>query len=85
MSIGGGPGPPWPPLVPALQKAVTQLIIDFGCIFIFLSQESNQCAIRARLGVARHMSTTPRWGIPLSAFPNGTTGKLFGLFSTLSL
>ena len=28
---------------------------------------------------------TPRWGIPLSAFPNGTTSKLAGLFFTLSL
>ena len=57
----------------------------FSCIFILLSRESDQCAIRARLGVAGHLSTTPRWGIPLSAFPNSTTSKLAGLFSTLSL
>ena len=30
-------------------------------IFI-LSREGGQCAIRARLGVAGHLSTTPRWG-----------------------
>ena len=36
----------------------------FGCIFILLSRESDQCAIRARLGVAGHLSTTPRWGNP---------------------
>ena len=37
----------------------------FSCIFIFLSRESDQCAIRARLGVAGHLSTTPRWGYPV--------------------
>ena len=37
----------------------------FGCIFILLSRESDQCAIRARLGVAGHLSTTPRWGNPV--------------------
>ena len=36
----------------------------FSCIFILLSRESDQCAIRARLGVAGHLSTTPRWGNP---------------------
>ena len=36
----------------------------FSCIFILLSRESYQCAIRARLGVASHLSTTPRWGNP---------------------
>ena len=35
-----------------------------SCIFILLSRESDQCAIRARLGVASHLSTTPRWGNP---------------------
>ena len=34
------------------------------CIFIILSRESDQCAIRARLGVSGHLSTTPRWGNP---------------------
>ena len=38
--------------------------IFFSCIFILLSRESDQCAIRARLGVASHLSTTPRWGNP---------------------
>ena len=32
----------------------------FSCIFILLSRESDQCAVRARLGVAGHLSTTPR-------------------------
>ena len=40
---------------------------------------------RACLGVAGHLSTTPRWGIPLRAFPTATTTKLAGLFSTLFL
>ena len=37
------------------------LIVVSG-IFILLSRESDQCAIQARLGVASHLSTTPRWG-----------------------
>ena len=61
------------------------LFILFSSIFILLSRESDQSAIRARLGVSSHLSTTLKWGIPLSAFPNGTTSKLAGLFSTLSL
>ena len=36
----------------------------FSCIFILLSPESDQCAIRARLGDAGYLSTTPRWGNP---------------------
>ena len=36
----------------------------FSCIFILLSRESDQCAIRAHLRVASHLSTTPRWGNP---------------------
>ena len=59
--------------------------LKFSCIFILLSRESDQCAIQARLGVASHLSTTLRWGIPLSAFLNGSTNKLAGLFSILSL
>ena len=59
-----------------------KLVLVFSCIFI-LSRESDQSAIRARLGVASHLSTTPR--IPPSAIPNGTTSKLAGLFITLSL
>ena len=37
----------------------------FCGVFILLSQESNQCAIpeQAHLGVAGHLSTTPRWEI----------------------
>ena len=40
----------------------------FCCIFILLSQENDQCAIQARLGVANHLSTTPRWGNPAECF-----------------
>ena len=36
----------------------------FSCIFILLSQENDQCTIRARLGVASHLSTTSRWENP---------------------
>ena len=36
----------------------------FSCIFILLSRESDQSAVRADLGVASHLSTTPRWGNP---------------------
>ena len=43
-----------------LQKP-TKLV---SCIFILLSRESDQCAIRARLRVASRLSTTPRWGNP---------------------
>ena len=43
-------------------------VILFSCIFILLSLESDQCAIRARLGVASHLSTTPRWGNPAKCF-----------------
>ena len=35
-----------------------------SCIFILLSRESDQCATKARLGVAGHLLTTPRWGNP---------------------
>ena len=56
----------------------------FSCTFL-LSRESDHSAIRARLGVASHLSTTPRWESLLSAFFNGTTSKLDGLFSTLAL
>ena len=54
-------------------------------IFILLSRESDQCAVRARLGVAGHLSTTLRWGIPLGAFPNGTTSELAGLLHAVPL
>ena len=39
-------------------------IFVFCRIFVHLSQESNQCAIRAHLGVASYLSTTPTWGNP---------------------
>ena len=40
----------------------------FSCMCILLSRESDQSAIRARLGVASHQSTTPRWGNPAKCF-----------------
>ena len=43
---------------------VGNLFYFFSCIFILLSRESDQCAIRARLGAADHLSTTLRWGNP---------------------
>ena len=36
----------------------------FCGIFILLSRENDQCAIRARSGVASHLFTTPTWGNP---------------------
>ena len=45
-------------------KFQKQSISIFSCIFILLSRESDQCAIRARLGDANHLSITPRWGNP---------------------
>ena len=50
-----------------LTEHVTRIIsspTSPSCIFILLSRESDQCAIRARLGVTGHLSTTPRWGNP---------------------
>ena len=46
----------------ALNLKHTKLV---SCIFILLSRESDQCAVRARFGVAGHLSTTPRWGNPV--------------------
>ena len=56
---------------------VSFFVFVFSCMFILLSRENGQCAIRARLGVAGHLSTT------LSVFPNGTTSTLVGFFSIL--
>ena len=42
-----------------------RIIVLCFVAFITLSRESNQCAIRARLGVASHLSTTPRLGNPV--------------------
>ena len=44
------------------------LFLYFIRTFILLSRESDQCAVRARLEVAGHLSTTLRWGIPFSLF-----------------
>ena len=69
------------------RKRLPLHFLKLSCIFILLSRDSDhdQRAIRARLGVASHLSSTPRWGIPLSALPNSTTSKLAGLFFTLFL
>ena len=40
----------------------------FCVIIILLSRESDQCAIRARLGAASRLSTTPGWGDPAKSF-----------------
>ena len=58
----------------------------FRCILSFPYLEKVIKVLqRARLGDASRLSATPSWGFPLSAFPNGATSKLAGLFSTLSL
>ena len=44
----------------------------FSCIFDYLfsyHEKAIKALIRARFGVAGHLSTTPRWGISLRAFP----------------
>ena len=38
------------------------VVFVVSCIFILLSRESGHSAIRARLGVASHLFTTPKWG-----------------------
>ena len=54
--------------IPVKHSKLRQKIFEFVfffvfcCIFILLSRESDQCAIRARLGVAGHLSIIPRWG-----------------------
>ena len=47
-----------------VELVFTAFSLVVGCVFILLSRESDQSAIRARLGVASHLSTTPRWGNP---------------------
>ena len=42
------------------------IVFIFSCIFI-LSRESDHCAIRARLGVASHLPTTPRRDNPVKS------------------
>ena len=50
--------------IACIARCRKQSLVIVSCIFILLSRESDQCAIRARLGVASHLSTTPRWGNP---------------------
>ena len=47
---------------------LTKKKVFFGVLYFYfiigifiLSRESDQCAIRARLGVAGHLSTPPKW------------------------
>ena len=60
----------------------------FFCIYLHIYSPITRKR-SVRLGVASHLSTIgpPHQdeGIPLSAFRNGTTSKLAGLFFTLSL
>ena len=73
-------------LIEAIANSLTHFMFFFSCICILLSRENDQCALRARLRVASHVSTTHQGGgIPLSAFPNDTSSKLDGLFFTLFL
>ena len=63
----GLPSPPDPVITrwaTWFRAALYYFIYLFSCMFILLSRESDQCAIRARLVVASHLSTTPRWGNP---------------------
>ena len=53
------------------------LLFFLVAYFILLSRESDQCAIRARLGVAGHLSTTPRWENLAKCFSYGTTSILY--------
>ena len=57
-------GPLTVPLKERGPYTIFNVFILFSCIFILLSRESDQCAIRARVGVASHLSTTPRWSNP---------------------
>ena len=60
-------------------------VFVFNCIFILLSRKRpkryNELAKELPAIYLPHQE----WEIPLSAFPNGKTSKLVGLFSTLSL
>ena len=51
-----------------LIQVILFIVFLFSCIFILLLRESDQSAIRARLEVANHLSTTPRWGNPAMCF-----------------
>ena len=53
----------------SLSPQMPYSIFVFSCVFILLSRESDQRAIRARSGVAGHLSTTPRWGTTIVNLP----------------
>ena len=53
--------------------------------FLSTYHRKRRGAARARLRVAGHLSTTLRWGIPLSVFSNGTTSELDALLNAIPL
>ena len=59
----------------------------FFTIIIFSIMRKRRSAIRVRLGVDGHLSTTHTWGNPvcLSAFTNDTTSELVGFLHTVPL
>ena len=61
----------------------------FFCIFVAYLSSHHEKAINALYELAQELPAIclphQNGGIPLSAFPNGTTSKLAGFFSTLSL
>ena len=54
------------------EKAMYRYILD------------SKSALAWELAFPGHLSSTQRWGVPLSALPKDTTSKLAGLFSTTS-
>ena len=67
-----------------LDYSIKPICIYSSYIFILLPRQSDQSVITSSHRSCRP-STTQNGGIPLSAFPNGTTSKLTGLVFTLSL
>ena len=48
-----------------MEKLYIYYFYSIACLFSYhASRESDQCATRACLGVASHLSTTPTWGNP---------------------
>ena len=66
----------------AVQRTFFFIIIG---IFILLSRESDEALYELALELPAICLQHQDGDIPLSAFPNGTTSKLAGLFFTLSL
>ena len=51
-------------LLPFQMSNLSMLYLYLVAYLFSYHEESDQCAIRARLGVASHLCTTPRWGNP---------------------